>query len=158
METDNIISFQISDDELSRVNKAIDELEEILIDKLISLKAIDRLSILKMGAQKTQFVNNCLQYMKQNPELTPQFVDVEEMEVDINAYRTLELINGRIRKIYSLIDDSKMLSGSEAYSSALCFYNNIKVAVKANVSGAKPIHENLRKQFPRKKRKNKEEE
>jgi hypothetical protein len=40
-----------------------------------------------------------------------------------------------------------MTAGSEAFQSALLFYNSVKVAASQNISGAKAVHEELKKLF-----------
>lgn len=48
---------------------------------------------------------------------------------------------------------TRMLVGSEAYMSALMFYNAAKDAARHNVQGAKAVVEDLKKRFPSTKRK-----
>jgi len=45
------------------------------------------------------------------------------------------------------LNDTIMLSGSEAYVAALAFYKSVKVAASMNVAGAQPIYEDLKKRF-----------
>jgi hypothetical protein len=47
-----------------------------------------------------------------------------------------------------------MCAGSEAYQSALVFYNSAKVAAGNDVTGAKAVYEELRKRFPSTRRRN----
>jgi hypothetical protein len=46
-----------------------------------------------------------------------------------------------------------MMAGSEAYVSALSYYNSVKTAAKMNVPGAKIIFEDLSKRFAKPNRK-----
>ncbi len=52
-----------------------------------------------------------------------------------------------------MLSDTITLSGSEAYTAALAYYNSVKQAAKANVPNTQPVYEDLRKRFERKTRK-----
>ena len=54
-----------------------------------------------------------------------------------------------IEQLNRTLDDTIMLSGSEAYVAALAYYNSVKRAAKINVPGALTIHEDLKKRFDR---------
>jgi hypothetical protein len=45
-----------------------------------------------------------------------------------------------------------MTAGSEAYQSALLFYNSVKAAASNGIKGAKAVHEELKRRFPGTKR------
>jgi hypothetical protein len=45
-----------------------------------------------------------------------------------------------------------MTAGSEAFQSALIFYNSAKVATSQSIPGAKAVYEELKRRFPRGKR------
>jgi hypothetical protein len=51
------------------------------------------------------------------------------------------------------VDDTEMVAGSEAYQSALVFYNSVKMAARQDISGDKAVYEELKKRFPGGKRK-----
>jgi hypothetical protein len=46
------------------------------------------------------------------------------------------------------LDDTMVLTGSEAYLAVLAFYNYIKGAAKANVTGVQTIYDDLNARFP----------
>ncbi|MBK7871340.1 MAG: hypothetical protein IPJ74_12035 [Saprospiraceae bacterium] len=55
------------------------------------------------------------------------------------------------RPLLSLIEginDTKLLAGSEAYSTALLFYQSVKLAAEMNIPGVKTIYDDLRERFP----------
>jgi len=53
-----------------------------------------------------------------------------------------------LQQLVNLVDDTMLLSGSEAYMASLAFYNYIKGAEKAGVAGADMIYDDLKKRFP----------
>jgi hypothetical protein len=46
-----------------------------------------------------------------------------------------------------------MVAGSEAYQTALLFYNSVKTAAAQDIPGAKEIYEELKARFPSRKHK-----
>jgi hypothetical protein len=54
----------------------------------------------------------------------------------------------QIRRVEQLLDDTIMIAGSEAFQSALAFYNSLLAATKATVEGAKTRHAELKERFP----------
>ncbi len=149
MSTNNRISIEIGPEDLDKINAAVQVLNETLKPYLQSLTADQRQELPKMGDGSEPFVSKTIDYAKVNGEFAPVFMDVAELERDYGAVRTL---NGLYRSLLQLtrqLDDSIMLSGSEAYTSALIYYNSVKLATKMNVPNAKPIFEDLRQRFAR---------
>jgi hypothetical protein len=48
-----------------------------------------------------------------------------------------------------MLSDTAMVAGSETYEASLAFYNNVKAAAAQDIPGAKAIHEDLKKRYPR---------
>lgn len=115
---------------------------------LINLKAEDRHNLAKMGDKTLAFVTKSLEYAKQNPSIVPPFLDVTKFENEVNTVTDLSSIMKSLRQLLEKIDDTTMLSGSEAYASALVFYNAVKSASKVDVPGMKTIYEDLQTRFP----------
>jgi hypothetical protein len=46
------------------------------------------------------------------------------------------------------VDDTEMLTGSEAYQAALVFYKAVKMAAAQDVPGAKAVYEEFKTRFP----------
>lgn len=147
MAQENRISFTLSTEDFSEIEAAIKMLQNKLLPHLSTLSSDDRASLIKMGNKNAAFVRKCTEYMEQNPTLAPQYINLKEMNIDLEAVETLRKLLIPIEQISSAIDDSMMLSGSEAYVAALAFYHNVKGATRMNIPGAKNIAEELRKQF-----------
>ena len=154
MNNENRISFDIPAEDLEAIKVAIKVLQDKLLPRLVTLSVDERHTLTKMGDKNTAFVEKCKEFIEQNPALAPQYIDLEEMKVDLEAVETLRYLENPIAQISSAIDDSMMLSGSEAYVAALAFYHNVKGATRMNVPGAKNVYEELKKQFTRKSKKN----
>ena len=152
MSTENLVSIQIQPEDLQEIKEAIEVLNSKLKPHLISLTSLQRRKIPKMGDGSEPFVEKVMDYVQSNPEFVPPFLDLPELEVDYNAVKDLTGIYRSIQQLTLHLDDSIMLSGSEAYRAALAYYNSVKAAAKINMPNAQPIYEDLSQRFTRSKR------
>jgi len=149
---ENRISFALTAEELAQVNGAIETLRTVLIPKLITLSATDRQEMARMGDKTLSFVEKALEYCTQEPQLYDSFVDVAEFDKDLQAFATLRSLSSQLETITSGMDDSMMMSGSEAYNAALVSYSILKNASRIHHPGAKDKVGELANRFPRGKR------
>lgn len=148
MITSNLVSLNIPDADVVAIKDAIQILNEKLLPHLKNLSADDRREIPKMGDKTFAFVSKALAHMQTNPTLVPPYVAVDELKVDLEAVETLRQLYTPLRQLADLVDDTMLLSGSEAYIAALAFYNYVKGAGKAGVPGTDLIYADLKKRFP----------
>jgi len=145
----NKVSFTISDEELARVNGALDTLSEVLEPKVLSLTPESRQELPKMGDKTLSFVEKAIELGNQNPDFVPPFADLPETNIDLNGFRTLRVINRRLEALSQKLGDTGIQSGSEAYTVALGIYNQIKAVAKAVGSAeSQQAEEELRARFP----------
>ena len=155
MTQENRISLNIPAEDIEAIKAATKVLQEKLLPHLATLTKEEQGELFKIGDKSIAFINRSFEYIEQNPKLTPDYINVEEMKVDIGAVETLRKILNPIGLIVSALDDSIMLSGSEANVPALAFYNYIKGAARMNVPGAKAIYDDLKKYFAKRSHKKK---
>ncbi len=148
MSQQNNIAVNISAADLKIVTDAFKLIKTTLAPHLISLTTEERNALPKMGDKTVAFVNKVVDYTKTNPQFTPQFLDTSELEQDVNAVNTLRPLVAIANEIFTSLDDTAMLSGSEAYTAALMYYNNTKIADKGNVQAAKSVYSDLSERFP----------
>ena len=148
MAQQNLVSFQIADKDLEEVKGAIATLKSKLLPNLKTLTPEERREMPKMGDKSTAFVQKTLEYCKSNPELCPQFLDVDALGVDVKAVETIRTIYQPLLQIVESLDDTMVLSGSEAYNGSLMFYNSVKIGAKTNIPGAGTIYDDLSARFP----------
>jgi hypothetical protein len=144
----NRISFDIPDDDLQAVEAALRVLHDRLRPHLVALGAADRRRLARMGAKSVDFVAKNVGYARQHPELMPRFLDVEEFERDFAAVATLRRLQRSLAQLHDLVDGSALLSGSEAYATALGCYHSIKAAAKLQHPAAATIAADLATRFP----------
>jgi len=144
----NRISLDIPEADMQAVLAAIQTLQEKLQPCLVDLDAEDRRALPKMGAKTVDFVSKTLSYARANPHLKPAFVDIDEYGRDLDAVEVLRKLQQPLSQIADMVDDSLLLSGSEAYAAALAYYQSVKAAAKLGQPGAAVISDDLSARFP----------
>ena len=147
MTNENVVSIKIAPSELQNVLAKLKEIEAILKPYLIALTPEERKTIPKMSDKTQTFVEKALDYAISNPEFAPAYMNVAELQIDLKAVYDLTSISQILQPIVDNVNDTEMLSGSEAFMAALTYYNTVKHAAKSNVPSAKAIYEDLRKRF-----------
>jgi hypothetical protein len=144
----NLIEVRIPEADLAEIWTAVATLKDKLLPRLQTLSPQERHEIPKMGDKTVAFVQKAHDYAKANPTLTPAYLDVAAMGVDLGATKQLHEILQPLTMVTEALSDSVTLSGSEAYQGALVFYTNIKAAAKSKVAGASVIYDDLSARFP----------
>ena len=148
MSQQNQVAIQIPAADLPKITKLITDLQTALAPYVITLSPDNRKSLLKMSDKSVAFVSKSLDYTKTNPEFVPAFLSVADMQVDIDAENQLQPLLNQVQQVADNLDDTLMLSGSEAYTAALLYYNNVKQALKGNVPNAKTVYDDLSQRYP----------
>ena len=142
------VSLDIPKADIEEIKAAIQVLKDKLMPHMVNLSNEDRKELPKMGDKTFAFVSKSYSHMLSNPSLVPPYVNAEELKVDLDAVDTLKKLHGPLQQLANLVDDTMMLSGSEAYVASLAFYNYTKGAERAGVPGADMIYADLKKRFP----------
>jgi len=150
---ENRFDLVITPEEEVQVNDAITVLENVLMPKLYVLEKSDKADLLHMGDKSVAFVDKSLEIARQDEALLDSFVDVNSMVVDVDAVSLLRSLSYKIDRIASAIEDSKAITGHEAYSASLMVYSLMKNAAKLGHPGAKEKVEELKQRFPRSRKK-----
>ncbi|MFZ4548887.1 MAG: hypothetical protein ACOYN4_15670 [Bacteroidales bacterium] len=74
-------------------------------------------------------------------------MDAEELNADVNGYKLSSRLLTSASEISLMIEYIALLSGSEAYSSSLSYYRNVKMQARDNCPGAKIVADNLAQRF-----------
>lgn len=143
----NKVSFNLTDDEKKKFKNAIEVLKELL-PKLETLSPDERRELPKMGEKTVSFVLRALEYCSQNPEFVPQYLDVNEFKKDVDLVVELRALEQPLRQLVDAIEDSMMLSGSEAYQGGLLYYSSVRTAMKMKVPQSETIYDDLSSRFP----------
>jgi hypothetical protein len=144
---ENSVSIEIPASEMDKVLDALKTIDAVLKPYLVALTPTERQTLPKMSDKTTPFVEKCLEYAQTNPQFAPSYMNVGELLIDMKAISDLTKILRPIEQLNENLNDTTMLSGSEAYTAALTYYNSVKQAAKMNVPNAKTIYEDLVKRF-----------
>lgn len=150
MINDNLVAVQLTAKEIEAAVKKLKELQTSLEGQLVALQPKQRQELPKMSDKTVSFVEKAINYAESRPEFVPFYLSVEEMKIDFQAVNDLKKILREAEQFCQLLNDTVTLSGSEAYTAALAYYNSVKQAASANVPHARPVYEDLRKRFERK--------
>jgi hypothetical protein len=144
----NRISLAISEADLQAVRDALQVLQDKLLPHLLTLAPEERRELPKMGDKTVAFVRKAADYARADGSLRPSYLDLEEMERDIQAVDDLSTLQRPLAQLVTGLEDSMLAAGSEAYGAALAYYQAIKGAARARVQGAEAIANDLGQRFP----------
>lgn len=147
MSMENIVAVEIPEATLTELQTKVSEITATLTPLLIHLTAQQRRTVPKMGDGTEPFVSKVLEYTRSDPQYIPPFVNAGDMEVDFKAVKDLNTLYRPLKQLVAALDDTILMSGSEAYVAALSYYNSVKLGAKMNAPGAKVIFENLKARF-----------
>lgn len=149
MSNNNRISLTIPQETVDQVKQLYGQIHTILAPYLISLSNDERVELPKMGEKSMPFVIKGSEYLQVEGNVVPPYVDKNELSIDLKGFETIRQILQIAKPTVDMLDDTMMLSGSEAYVAVLSYYNYLKGAAKAGVPGAKTIFDDLSSRFPR---------
>lgn len=151
MSNDNRISITISAAQKQAIVDAIAALHTALtepVDVLTNLTAEERRTLPKIGDKSLAFDQKCADYMAQNPEMVPNFVDSAETGKDRTLVSDLVPCLRDLAPLCEGLEDTVTLAYSDLYLADLAFYQSVKVAAKRGVAGADTIYNDLKVRFP----------
>ena len=147
MSQENQISLKIPAEDKDAIKNAINVLNEKLLPHLKALKPDERHTLPKAGDKTVAFLDKTKEFFESNSDLVPPFVDKDEYYIDVKGMNELHEYHTPINQMASMLNDSMLLAGSEAYVTALAFYKSVKNAAKLNIPGAKEVNDELSKRF-----------
>ncbi|MBL7702098.1 MAG: hypothetical protein JNM14_07595 [Ferruginibacter sp.] len=148
MALENLVSVVFTDAELQQLDKAFDEIESVLKNKVINLSAKQRQQHGRVKYEMEVWVNKAFNYADVNPGLMPGYIDMDELRAD---HITHNQLNPRIDRLQTLLQgmlDTNLLLGTDLYSNLGAFYRSLREASKTNAPGASAIYKDLKQQFP----------
>ncbi len=125
----NLISLQLSDDNLAAIDTALTTLETNFAG-LLSLQPDQRRNLYKMGDKSEAFCRQTLAVLGQNPQIIPPSLGLADAQADVVALDRLRPRLVRIKQLLERAEDSEMALGSDIISVALEGYGLLKVSGK----------------------------
>jgi hypothetical protein len=106
----------------------------------------------KVGIKRRGFLETAHGIVQKNAEYVPNFFDVAEFDLNMAKIQVLSQIQDETKKLVEYIKNIETIVGNEAYQEALSTHRYLREAAKSGMSGAKPLYQRMKKQFPNGKR------
>ena len=145
--TENRINFTLTDAELNTVKAAIQTVIDTLKPHSVVLSDLDRQTLPRSADGTLPFIEKTASYAVSHPQFKPDYVSADELTADVNGYKLSSQLLASAAEVYRIIEDIAILSGSEAYSSSLSYYRNVKMHARDNRPGAKTVADDLAQRF-----------
>lgn len=142
----NRISVVVTAEQTAKVKTLMHEIDTAL-PFLIGLSTNERKALPKIDVSNKVFVEDCLNAIRNNPDMLPPYLKYDEMEKDYNGFAALDELEKMAQQLYQKLADTRMLMGSEAYVSGLTAYRLFEAAGNAGVPGANAAWQALRQRF-----------
>ncbi|MEP4669133.1 MAG: hypothetical protein ABJZ91_09945, partial [Cyclobacteriaceae bacterium] len=125
MSTENVISIEIPPADVQAVKDALATIQTTLAPYVLALTPEQRKTIPKMSDGTEPFVSKVMDYASSDPQFAPPYMDVPEMKKDFDAVTALMPLLRTVDQLKSNLNDTTMMAGSEAFVSALSYYNSV---------------------------------
>ena len=132
---------------MDQVSQKLSEVQQLLAPYVVSLSDEERKTLAKTSDKTISFVTKSNDYSKSNPEFVPNFMEVDQFNVSLGNYIALQPVMKFADQICSSLNDTALMSGSEAFTSSLQYYNFVKQADRNSVKNAKEIYADLSVRF-----------
>ena len=150
MSTSNRISNVIPADVILEVTTKLNECKVALAPYLFALTEKERHDLFKMGDKTVATVQKVKSYIDTNPEFAPSYMQTAEFIKDEAVVTALTPLQNIALQLFTDIDDTRLLAGSEALSEAMFYYGSVREAANKGVTNAKPIYDDLSQRFSKK--------
>lgn len=155
---ENKINLQIATADDAAIVAAIQTLVNKLQPYLLTLTDEERKGGIKMGTKDIGFIDKGSSYGTQFNSIIPPYISVANLNIDVAAVNKLTNYLRPIATLVRSLEDSIMISGSEAMEAALLVYGALKNAAHNNVNGTQEAVNDMAQRFPGKVKKAKKTE
>ena len=142
--TQNLVTLNLTDAQLTAVDAALTELETQLAG-LITLSAPARRSVRRMGPKSEAFCRQTLRVLEQNPQIVPPNVSPADAMADLTAQEQLRPRMIRLSRLSERASDTDVALGSDVMTVALQGYGLLKLSGRAE--GLEPLRQELGVRF-----------
>ena len=156
MSLENLASVSFTEQELTKLDNAIKEIETVLKGKTLNLTPAERKQYGRIAEQNKLFVNKGKELMDAYPQHIPAFLDKAEFDSDYIARTQIESRLVRLNTIAEQLQDTKTLLDHDNYHTTLSFYQNLKFLSGQRIVGIDTIFDQMKQFFKGGRRKNTE--
>ena len=147
MAIDNLISVEFTDQELTRLGNALNEIAQVFSGKVINLTPEERKQYGSIADKNKVFVDKCKAYMEQNIDTLPKTIDKHEFDKDYKARQQMEEPLRKLLQLAEMLSDTKILLDFDNYNGSLSYYRYVKFLATQNTPGITSIYEDLSQHF-----------
>jgi len=142
--TQNIVTLNLTDAQITAVNAALTELETQLAG-LVSLSLPTKRSLRKMGPKSEAFCRQILRVLGENPQIVPPNVTLNDAQADLTALDALRPVMVRLTRLTDRAADTGIGLGSDVMAFALRGYSLLKLTGRSE--GLEPLRQQLGSRF-----------
>ena len=114
---------------------------------LVGLTSEERIALPSINVSNKACTEAAINAGVNNPALIPSYVSVVNMKNDMLLFTQLDEIIMMTKQLLEKMEDTQLLAGSEAYTSALTLYKLFGSAADAGVGGTDAIVTQLKQRF-----------
>lgn len=135
------------DEDFSKINTILTELENATKGKLDSMKPEQRQRFGKVGNAVLEWVMRVFGYMQQRPDFVPMFIDKDAFAERVALQQKVRPIVNRMRAMLDAWEDTEMLINFDLDADARDVYQNIKTLASKNIPSAQTIYDDLASRY-----------
>ena len=147
MAIDNLISVEFTEQELTILGNALNEIAQLLSGKVINLTPEERKQYGSIADKNKIFVDKCKAYMEQNIDTLPKTIDKHEFDKDYKARQQIEEPLRKLLQLAEMLSDTKILLDFDNYNGSLSYYRYVKFLATQNTPGITSIYADLNQHF-----------
>jgi len=140
--------LNIPEEDIKEIEKALDTLDKKLLPHLTLLTNEERRFMPKVGINNQGFVRNAMEYVESYPELLPSFMELKDMKSEHERFKLFQSFFFTIETIRNGLKDSIMDAGNKLIKDSYLIYNNVKIAARAKITGARSAYKDLKDSYP----------
>lgn len=142
----NRVNAVMNSDQLANV-KTLFAAIQAQLPFLVGLTPAERMGLPKINVNNKTFTEDAAIALRNSPQLFPAFLSIDMMQNDLDLFHQLEELSAICRQLSERIEDTRILAGSEAYTTALSVYRIAEAASIAGMPGSKAVHQHLKERF-----------
>ena len=123
----NLVSTQISDEDLQTVLQAINTIHEKL-PFLMKLSPGDKKTTAMLDDGRYPFAIKAVDYASREVSISPNAQLLEEAQKDMNVYDKLQTVDRELSRLSEMVCDTRMMAGAELYTFARVAYKMAKIS------------------------------
>lgn len=144
--TNNRINTTLSTQQISDVKAAVQSIYANM-PFLLGLTTEERIALPKINVANKAFTEDAINAINNNTQMLPAYLNIEAIQTDLQLFTQLDELAGLVRQLLEKIEDTQILTGSEAYVSALTGYKLFGAAASAGIPGSDAIYDGLKARF-----------